>query len=334
MSNDPLIGRTAHATIEIPEGVDMRCVSGPGDATLRSMERTVPGSEVGMSGSTLSLTAPTAAAMYSLMNIANAVIMSAESGRVLDEYMMRDIAMNGKESAELDEAREHPILTYGGKAISPKTYGQAVYANAIDASYITIGMGPAGCGKTYIAVAKSVRALKEHDVKRIVITRPAVEAAGESLGSLPGTLEEKMSPYMRPIFDSLVSMCSPDKVRTYMENGIIEIAPLAYMRGRTFDDTFIIADEMQNSTPEQAKMLLTRIGHDSRCVLEGDTTQADRRGPSRISGLEDAADVLSDVYGVSIVHLHPSDIVRSPIAAAVCDAYESRDMRGNCGKAA
>ena len=203
----------------------------------------------------------------------------------------------------------------------PKTAGQRRYVSAIEGSEITFGIGPAGTGKTYLAVAMAVQALKDKRVKRIVLTRPAVEA-GERLGFLPGDLQAKIDPYLRPLYDALYDMLDGDKGETLFQNGTIEVAPLAFMRGRTLNDAFIILDEAQNTTPEQMKMFLTRMGFNSRVVVTGDITQTDL--PQNItSGLRVGERILKDIEGIDFIYFNESDVVRHPLVARIVKAYDS-----------
>ncbi len=218
------------------------------------------------------------------------------------------------------------ILTHRGRRVAPKTRNQKDYTDAIRRSQITFGIGPAGTGKTYLAVALAVDALNRGEVSRIILTRPAVEA-GESLGFLPGDVMAKVDPYFRPLYDALYEMVEPARFQAHLERGIIEIAPLAYMRGRTLNDAFIILDEAQNTTPQQMKMFLTRLGFGSKMVITGDVTQIDLpRG--RISGLQDAQRKLAGVEGVTFVDLGREDIVRSDLVMRIVDAYEEAGEEG------
>jgi phosphate starvation-inducible PhoH-like protein len=205
------------------------------------------------------------------------------------------------------------------KTVRAKTLGQKQYLQAIDDHTITFGIGPAGTGKTYLAVAKAVAALYRKEVSRIILTRPAVEA-GERLGYLPGTLSEKIDPYLRPLFDALQEMLEPDATAKLMESGVIEVAPLAYMRGRTLNDSFIILDEAQNTTAEQMKMFLTRLGFGSKMVVTGDTTQVDL--PTGKSGLDVATSILSEVSDLHISKLSSKDVVRHELVTRIVDAYD------------
>jgi phosphate starvation-inducible PhoH-like protein len=222
------------------------------------------------------------------------------------------------------------LLTARGKGINPKTIGQKRYVDAIRASTVTFAIGPAGTGKTYLAVATAVRALQEHQFSRLILTRPAVEA-GERLGFLPGTLYEKIDPYMRPLYDALFEMTGADTLSRLMERGTVEVAPLAFMRGRTLNDAFIILDEAQNTTPEQMKMFLTRIGFGSKAVVNGDATQTDLQ-TGQASGLAAVQEILEGIDGIAFCHLGARDVVRHKIVQDIVEAYrrfgEQRDAAG------
>ncbi|MGI8649201.1 MAG: PhoH family protein [Rubrobacter sp.] len=228
----------------------------------------------------------------------------------------------GRES-DGQEVLADVILTYRGRRVAPKTRNQKRYTDAIRKSQVTFGVGPAGTGKTYLAVALAVDALNKGEVNRIILTRPAVEA-GESLGFLPGDMMAKVDPYFRPLYDALYEMIDPAKFQSHLERGIVEIAPLAFMRGRTLNDAFIILDEAQNTTAQQMKMFLTRLGFGSRMVVTGDLTQVDL--PSgKGSGLSDARRILDGVEGVSFIGMKRDDIVRSDLVMRIVDAYEVAD---------
>jgi phosphate starvation-inducible PhoH-like protein len=215
------------------------------------------------------------------------------------------------------------ILSTRGRTIRPKTSGQKEYVDAIDRNTVTFGIGPAGTGKTYLAMAKAVQALQARQVNRIVLTRPAVEA-GERLGFLPGTLSEKIDPYLRPLYDALHDMVDPDSIPRLMEAGTIEVAPLAYMRGRTLNDSFIILDEAQNTSAEQMKMFLTRLGFGSKVVVTGDVTQVDLPSGTT-SGLRVVETILADVDDVAFCRLSSSDVVRHRLVSDIIDAYARWD---------
>jgi phosphate starvation-inducible PhoH-like protein len=223
------------------------------------------------------------------------------------------------------------IVTWRGHQIKAKTLGQWNYVRAIKNNFITFGIGPAGTGKTYLAVAMAVTALKKREVERIILTRPAVEA-GEKLGFLPGDLQEKVDPYLRPLYDALFDMLGSDTAQKYLERGTIEVAPLAYMRGRTLNGSFIILDEAQNTTPEQMKMILTRFGFGSHMVVTGDVTQVDLP-IGRKSGLVHAAKVLKDVPGISINYFDEKDVVRHEMVGAIIKAYEQFELKPDEKKA-
>ncbi|MBU5427106.1 PhoH family protein [Tissierella pigra] len=211
-------------------------------------------------------------------------------------------------------------VTASGKSIKPKTLGQKKYLNAIKSNDIVFGIGPAGTGKTYLAMAMAVQAFKNKEVNRIILTRPAVEA-GESLGFLPGDLQEKVDPYLRPIYDALFDILGAESYGRYIEKGVIEVAPLAYMRGRTLDSSYVILDEAQNTTNEQMKMFLTRLGFGSKAIITGDITQIDL-AKGKESGLKGITNILNDVRGIDFIYLTKHDIVRHPLVQRIIDAYE------------
>ncbi len=213
------------------------------------------------------------------------------------------------------------IINNRGRQVKAKTLGQWQYVETIRKNYITLGIGPAGTGKTYLAVALAVAALKKKEVERIILTRPAVEA-GEKLGFLPGDMQDKVDPYLRPLYDGLYDMLGTDTFQKYLAKGTIEVAPLAYMRGRTLNDAYIILDEAQNTTPEQMKMFLTRFGFGSKMVITGDITQIDLPG-GKNSGLKDAAKILSNVSGIGVIKFSEQDVVRHEIVGSIIKAYEA-----------
>ena len=231
----------------------------------------------------------------------------------------------GNESHINDIARDVLCVTAKGKPIKAKTLGQKRYVDAIKKNTITLGIGPAGTGKTYLAVAAAVAAFRDKQVNRIILTRPAVEA-GERLGFLPGDLQSKVDPYLRPLYDALFDMLGPETYQKYLERGNIEVAPLAYMRGRTLDDSFIILDEAQNTSREQMKMFLTRLGFGSKIVITGDITQIDLPRDT-VSGLKEAMRVLDGVEDIAICRLNESDVVRHVIVQRIIKAYEADENR-------
>jgi phosphate starvation-inducible PhoH-like protein len=245
-----------------------------------------------------------------------------EQGHVLTtDAIDRSIEIiKGKPDAKPSEVLgDTVVVTHMGKPIRPKTIGQKSYVDSIRNNTIVFGIGPAGSGKTYLAVAMAIRALKDGEVSRIILTRPAVEA-GERLGFLPGDLAAKIDPYLKPLYDALYEMLEPDTMNRYMEQGTIEIAPLAFMRGRTLNEAFIILDEAQNTTPEQMKMFLTRLGFGSRAVVTGDVTQVDLPSGAR-SGLVVIEEILTDITDVSFSHLDARDVVRHKIVQDIVEAY-------------
>lgn len=252
----------------------------------------------------------------------------ASKGEVIDEQRVRyliTLVKEGNDSQVSQMAKDVVCITAKGKPIKAKTVGQQEYMKAITKNTITLGVGPAGTGKTYLAVAAAVAAFRERTVNRIILTRPAVEA-GERLGFLPGDLQNKVDPYLRPLYDALYDMLGAETFQKYQERGSIEVAPLAYMRGRTLDDSFIILDEAQNTTKEQMKMFLTRLGFGSKIVITGDVTQIDLPG-DKTSGLKDAIRVLQDVKNIAICRLTSADVVRHALVQEIISAYEKADKK-------
>ena len=252
----------------------------------------------------------------------------ASKGEIIDEQRVRyliTLVKEGNDSQVAQMAKDVVCITAKGKPIKAKTVGQQEYVKAITKNTVTLGVGPAGTGKTYLAVAAAVAAFRERTVNRIILTRPAVEA-GERLGFLPGDLQNKVDPYLRPLYDALYDMLGAETFQKYQERGSIEVAPLAYMRGRTLDDSFIILDEAQNTTREQMKMFLTRLGFGSKIVITGDVTQIDL--PSdKVSGLKDAMRVLQDVKDIAICRLTSADVVRHALVQEIISAYERADKK-------
>ena len=247
----------------------------------------------------------------------------AAKGETIDEQRVRyliTLVREGNDAQVAQMAKDVVCITAKGKPIKAKTVGQQTYMKAIAKNTVTIGVGPAGTGKTYLAVAAAVAAFRERTVNRIILTRPAVEA-GERLGFLPGDLQNKVDPYLRPLYDALYDMLGPETFQKYQERGSIEVAPLAYMRGRTLDDSFIILDEAQNTTKEQMKMFLTRLGFGSKIVITGDVTQIDLPD-DKTSGLKDAIRVLEGVKDIAICRLTSADVVRHALVQEIINAYE------------
>ena len=260
------------------------------------------------------------------------LLLLAAKGETIDEQKVRyliDLVSSGNEDKIGEMARDVVCITAKGRPVKAKTLGQQRYMKAISKNTITIGVGPAGTGKTYLAVAAAVAAFREKAVNRIILTRPAVEA-GERLGFLPGDLQNKVDPYLRPLYDALYDMLGAEAFQKYLERGNIEVAPLAYMRGRTLDDSFIILDEAQNTTREQMKMFLTRLGFGSKIVITGDITQIDL--PSdKVSGLKDAVRILDNVPDIAICRLTASDVVRHALVQRIIAAYETAEHSAKNG---
>ena len=258
----------------------------------------------------------------------NGLLTLAAKGESIDAQNVRYIlklVSEGKEAKIGELVGDVICITAKGKPIKPKTLGQKEYCDAIAKNTITLGIGPAGTGKTYLAVAAAVAAFRAEEVNRIILTRPAVEA-GERLGFLPGDLQSKVDPYLRPLYDALFDMLGADTYQKYLEKGNIEVAPLAYMRGRTLDDSFIILDEAQNTSREQMKMFLTRIGFGSKVVITGDITQIDLP-EDKVSGLKIAMKVLKDIDDISICTLTGADVVRHRLVQKIIEAYEIYDKK-------
>lgn len=259
-------------------------------------------------------------------SIINRLVSIAAQGDVITRqnvsYLVQ-LALDDQLDKVVDYLADCICLTFKGKQIKSKTHGQKKYVKAIKDNVVTFGIGPAGTGKTFLAVAMAVTAFRNKEVQRIILTRPAVEA-GEKLGFLPGDLQNKVDPYLRPLYDGLYEIMGPENYQKYLEKGMIEIAPLAYMRGRTLDDAFIILDEAQNTTPEQMKMFLTRIGFGSTAVVTGDVTQIDLPGDKK-SGLREVQKVLGNIKGIEFIHLTEQDVVRHELVQKIIRAYEKYD---------
>jgi phosphate starvation-inducible PhoH-like protein len=290
---------------------------GARDEHLRVIERAFPDSKIRVQGNQISVSGPDAAMVLRLFD---ELVVVLESGQSLDPLkIQRTIDMVAEDLVPSEVLRHEVVRGAKGKTIRPSTAGQKRYTDAIDDNIITFGVGPAGTGKSYLAVAQAVQALHRRQVNRIVLTRPAVEA-GENLGFLPGDLMAKVDPYLRPLYDALYDMLGAEGAQRLVANGTIEVAPLAFMRGRTLNDSFIILDEAQNTTPEQMKMFLTRIGFNSKAVVTADITQIDLNG--KRSGMLDIERILSGVEGISFVYLGAMDVVRHRIVADIVAAYE------------
>lgn len=318
-SPDGGVGET-EAKLVIPPGRVLE-VFGERDSVLRKVEALV-GCDVLVRGNEVTLQGDAREVEKAEELFDGLVGLAENNAQPTPEVAERLYRMGG--GGEGKKVLGDVILSHRGRRISPKTRNQKYYTDSIKTSEIVFGVGPAGTGKTYLAVAMAVDALNRGETNRIILTRPVVEA-GESLGFLPGDVMAKVDPYFKPLYDALYEMLDPTKFQTYLERGIIEIAPLAFMRGRTLNDAFIILDEAQNTTPQQMKMFLTRLGFGSRIVVTGDITQIDLP-EGKVSGLEDARRKLFGVEGVDLVNLQRDDIVRSDLVMRIVDAYEEPEQ--------
>ena len=308
-------------TREIPPPVEMVTLLGPRDELLRTMERQFPLVDTHVRGNEMTFVGPRGE-----LEIIDALVDELLEIVATGQALNRD-AVERSISMLRSQTRERPadvltmnIVSNRGRTIRPKTLNQKRYVDAIDQHTIVFGIGPAGTGKTYLAMAKAVAALQAKQVNRIILTRPAIEA-GERLGFLPGTLSEKIDPYLRPLYDALHDMVSPETIPKLMASGTIEVAPLAYMRGRSLNDAFIILDEAQNTSSEQMKMFLTRLGFGSKMVVTGDITQVDLPGGTR-SGLRVVREILEGLDDVHFAELTSHDVVRHRLVSAIVDAYD------------
>ena len=317
-------------TIVLPPSVSPVSLLGPRDELLRTMERQFPRTQIHVRGNELTATGP-AADTAIVETLVAELLEIVEQGQPLNrDAVERSIGMlRDRPGVRPADVLTQNIVSSRGRAIRPKTLGQKEYVDAIDSHTIVFGIGPAGTGKTYLAMAKAVAALQAKRVNRIILTRPAVEA-GERLGFLPGTLNDKIDPYLRPLYDALHDMVDPDSIPRLMASGTIEVAPLAYMRGRTLNDAFIILDEAQNTSPEQMKMFLTRLGFGSTMVVTGDVTQVDLPGGTE-SGLRAVQRILDGVDEIHFARLSPEDVVRHRLVGQIVDAYGRYDARNHQG---
>ena len=310
--------------ITVPNAIPMVAVVGPHDDNLRVIEAAFPSVNITVRGNEITLRGPHIDCAK-LENLFNELMVVIRSGNILNvDAVNRAIEMLEHEPVDHPaEVMSLNIVSNRGRTIRPKTANQKRYVDAIEDHTITFGIGPAGTGKTYLAMAMAVAALQAKKINRIILTRPAVEA-GEHLGFLPGTLSEKIDPYLRPLFDALHDMIDIDSIPRLMQSGIIEVAPLAYMRGRTLNDAFVILDEAQNTTPEQMKMFLTRLGFGSKIVVTGDVTQIDLPGGQH-SGLKVVRDILKDIDDIAFLELTAEDVVRHRLIGDIVKAYDKFD---------
>ena len=301
---------------------------GPFDENIRIIERELH-VQIVVRDDELKISGDGEQVMYAEKAVRGLLSLCAR-GEPINEQNIRyvlQLVLRGQEGKISELARDVICVTAGGKPIKGKTVGQTNYVKAIQKNVVTLGIGPAGTGKTYLAVAMAVAAFKAREVNRIILTRPAVEA-GERLGFLPGDLQSKVDPYLRPLYDALFEMLGPETYSKYLERGNIEVAPLAYMRGRTLDDSFIILDEAQNTSREQMKMFLTRLGFGSKVVITGDITQIDLPR-DQVSGLREAMRVLKGVEDIAICRLTGADVVRHVLVQRIIQAYEEDEKRRN-----
>ncbi len=296
---------------------------GPHDENLRNIEKefgvklTIRGEHLKIKGTATKINKAVGLIEHVLNTVRDGrdELSKADFSYLVSNFNKDSLKGQGFGSPDFDLAR-----STAGKRIGPRTEGQKEYVEAITKYDIVFGIGPAGTGKTYLAMASAVEALKKQDVRRIILTRPAIEA-GESLGYLPGDMHEKISPYLRPLYDALYDMMEAERIEKYLDSGIIEVAPLAYMRGRTLNDAFIVLDEAQNCSAEQMKMFLTRLGFDSKAVITGDMTQSDLPGGKPI-GLMQAQEILSGIEGIKFIYFSGSDVVRHALVQLIIEAYD------------
>ena len=316
---------TSHVYL-VPNSIDMVSLLGPGDEHLGILEGGF-GAEIHVRGNRITMRGEPGEVALAERLLDELVTILRTGQTITSETVERAIEMLRAETTETPaDVLSLNIVSSRGRSIRPKTLNQKRYVDAIDKHTITFGIGPAGTGKTYLAMAKAVQALQTKTINRIILTRPAVEA-GEHLGYLPGTLSEKIDPYLRPLYDALHDMIDPESIPKLMAAGVIEVAPLAYMRGRTLNDSFIILDEAQNTTPEQMKMFLTRLGFGSKIVVTGDVTQVDLPSGTK-SGLRIIEGILDDVDDISFNRLTSHDVVRHRLVGRIVAAYDEFDARG------
>lgn len=330
MTDRATVDNQISRTIVVPDPVTMMGLLGSADENLRYLERNTQSVDLHVRGDTITLKGANGH-IARLERLLKELIALAEKGEPINPDVVRRTENMIEQSPTQSPADvlTHSIISKRGRSIRPKTIGQSQYIEAIDNNTIVFGIGPAGTGKTYLAMAKAVQALQNKEVTRIILTRPAVEA-GERLGFLPGTLSEKIDPYLRPLYDALHDMLDEGSIPKLMEAGTIEVAPLAYMRGRTLNDAFVILDEAQNTTAEQMKMFLTRLGFGTQMVVTGDITQVDLPGGAK-SGLRVVRDILDGLDDVYFATLTASDVVRHQLVSDIVTAYDKWDALKNAG---
>ncbi len=304
----------------IPEGIDAAAVAGEADANLRLLQKAFA-CIVTLRGERAKVTGAPADAEAACQVLGDLIAETSSGAYPGEEFVRRAIEIRHRSEFAPQVLRDDVVLANRGHAIHPKTSGQKRYVDAIRSHTITFGIGPAGTGKTYLAMAMAIAALRDKEVGRVVLSRPILEA-GENLGFLPGTLTEKVDPYIRPLYDALFDMVEPERATQLLDTGVIEVAPLAFMRGRTLNDSFVILDEAQNTTHEQMKMFLTRLGFGSKMVVTGDLTQSDL--PTKSSGLLQAQEVLQGVGDIAFCKFDGADVVRHTLVSDIIAAYERK----------
>ena len=323
MTSMPLLGTSRPLTVArthvFPSREIMTAALGPQDSSVQVIEEAFPETSLRLRGCEVSVTGPSAQVDLVLRLLEELAALARQETVVTGETVKRLVGLLLQKMTTAAPSMTRSILSSRGRMIRPKTVNQSAYVDAIDQNTVVFGIGPAGTGKTYLAMAKAVQALQAKEVNRIILTRPAVEA-GERLGYLPGSLNEKIDPYLRPLYDALHDMMDPESIPRLMEAGTIEVAPLAYMRGRTLNDAFIILDEAQNTTMEQMKMFLTRLGFGSKIVVTGDVTQVDLPAGSA-SGLREVEKILTGIEDIAFSRLEPVDVVRHRLVSDIVTAY-------------
>lgn len=317
---------TTKLELRVPSSIHMCSVVGVSDEILKVIEEELE-AKVSVRGNLISISGSTIEVQLLTSLFSELIKMAQSQEQASPQFVRQSIELLKNSNFTPAHLREDILLSYRGKAIRPKTAGQKAYVDAIKEHTITFGLGPAGTGKTYLAMAMAIAALKRKEIARIILTRPIVEA-GENLGFLPGSIEEKVDPYVRPLYDALFDMTDAEKARSYIERGIIEIAPLAFMRGRSLNDAFVILDEAQNTTQEQLKMFLTRLGFNSKFVITGDLSQTDIE--QRNSGLRSIESILSEIKDIAFIHMSGKDVVRHSLVAKIVYAYDkAQKSKGN-----
>ena len=319
-------GTFIEQVLQIERIEDVLTLFGNADQNVKIIEEHF-GVNIVCRGTEVKITGEPEAVSKAQRTVDTLLAMIAKDGNLSEQNVRYVITLveQGSEQSMAQMNNSCIAITVKGKPVKPKTLGQKKYIDAIQNNTITFGIGPAGTGKTYLAVAMAVRAFRDEQVSRIILTRPAVEA-GEKLGFLPGDLQDKVDPYLRPLYDAMFDMMGPENFQRNMEKGTIEVAPLAYMRGRTLDDSFIILDEAQNTTPEQMKMFLTRLGFNSKAIVTGDVTQIDLPNAGR-SGLVEEVKVLKNIDDIAIMRLTEKDVVRHKLVQDIIAAYEKYNNR-------